>query len=248
MIKRNHQAVEVLSSYAENISPGHRKFTALRINDPNTEVGAEDLNAIRKLVPKIPFDALVLPKVEDPSTVIRASRSLNDKVPFWCMIETSRGVLRAASIAELACVDTLVLGTNDLTKDLHSRHTPSREPLLFSMSMCVLAARASGKFVLDGVHIDIHDDAGLRRASTQAKELGFDGKTLIHPKQIDTTHEVFSPSQEEVDHARKVVDAWEEAKNSGKGVVLVNGRLVEELHVHEAQRILDINQYIISNE
>lgn len=221
-----------------------KRFTALRINDPNTAFGLKDLDALKRLAPVFPFSAVVLPKVESPDTVTEVARVLNNSLPIWCMIETAKGVLRAASIAELPEVSTLVLGSNDLTKDLHARHTPSREPLLLSMATCVLAARAHRKAVLDGVHIDIDDDTGLRNACVQARDMGFDGKTLIHPRQIDITNEVFSPSATEIIQARKIVDAWEVAQKAGQGVVLVEGKLVEYLHVEDAQRLLNLHALI----
>jgi citrate lyase subunit beta/citryl-CoA lyase len=234
----------VLRFLQDNRADIRSKFVALRINDPASSVGAQDLEAIAKLGGELPLSAIVLPKVESPDAAASASRALKNALPVWCMIETARGVLAAPHIAAVPQVSTLVLGSNDLTKDLRARHTPSREPLLYSMSTCVLAARAHRKAVLDGVHIHIDDDAGLRAACKQARDIGFDGKTLIHPKQVDITNEVFSPSQEELKYAQKVVSAWEAAQQAGTGVVLVDGKLVEQLHVDDAVRLLEMHRQI----
>lgn len=235
----------VVSFLQENQQALRNKFVALRINDPATSVGAKDLETVTTLGNSLALSAIVLPKVESPDVPLGVARNLsNTPLPVWCMIETARGVLAAPEIAAVPQVSTLVLGSNDLTKDLRARHTPSRQPLLHSMSVCVLAARAYGKSVLDGVHIHIDDDEGLRAACVQARDMGFDGKTLIHPRQVDITNEVFSPSDAELEYARKVVSAWEEAQQVGQGVVLVDGKLVEQLHVDDAVRLLAIHRQI----
>jgi citrate lyase subunit beta/citryl-CoA lyase len=135
-------------------------------------------------------------------------------------------------------VAALVMGTSDLTKDLHARHTRDRHPLVTSLGLCVLAARAHGLAALDGVHLDLDDEPGFAAACHQAREMGFDGKTLIHPKTIALANEIFAPSPEEIAWARKVITAHAEAAAQGKGVVVVDRRLVENLHVEEAQHLV----------
>jgi citrate lyase subunit beta/citryl-CoA lyase len=161
------------------------------------------------------------------------------------MIETPLGVLRAAEIAaacpRLAC---LVVGTSDLVKDLRARHTPGRAEVLAALSLTVLAARAHGLAVLDGVHLDLADDAGFEAACRQGRDLGFDGKTLVHPRTIEVANRVFAPSEAELEGARRVVAAHAEAVAQGKGVVVVDGRLVEGLHVEAARRLLALAEAI----
>jgi citrate lyase subunit beta/citryl-CoA lyase len=164
------------------------------------------------------------------------------------MLETPRGILDAHAIAAATPrVGALVMGTSDLTKDLRARHTRAREPLLTSLGLCVLAARAAGVAALDGVHLDLDDDLGLATACRQAADLGFDGKTLIHPKQIDAANVAFSPTDTEVDWARRVVTAHGEAHAQGLGVVLLDGRLIENLHVEDAHRVLALARAIAAS-
>ncbi|MBI5121855.1 MAG: CoA ester lyase [Rhodospirillales bacterium] len=208
----------------------------LRVNGLATVWGEDDLRAAAQSK----ADAVLLPKVESAPDIHKAETLLgNFAGSIWCMIETPKGVLAAADIANasrrLGC---LVLGTSDLAKDLRCAHTPDRLPLLYSLSHVLLAARAHGLACLDGVHLDLNDEAGFERACLQGREMGFDGKTLIHPKTIEVANRVFSPSEAEVAQARNICAAFEAAKASGKGVVVVNGRLVEHLHVMEAKRIL----------
>jgi citrate lyase subunit beta/citryl-CoA lyase len=161
------------------------------------------------------------------------------------MIETPRAVLRAEEIAAAhPRVAGLVMGTSDLAKDLHAAHTPSRLPMLTALGLCLLAARACGLAILDGVHLDLDDDAGFAAACRQAAELGFDGKTLIHPKQIGPANEAFAPGAETLARARRIIEAHEHAAREGKGVVVVDGRLVEHLHVLEAQRQMRLAEAI----
>jgi citrate lyase subunit beta/citryl-CoA lyase len=154
-------------------------------------------------------------------------------------------VLAADAIAgaspRLAC---LVAGTTDLVKDLRARDVPGRAPVLAALATIVLAARAHGLAALDGVHLDLADDAGLEAACRQGRELGFDGKTLVHPRQIDAANRAFAPDAAEVAAARRIVDAYREAVAQGRGVTVVDGRLVEALHVDEAERILALSQAI----
>jgi len=155
------------------------------------------------------------------------------------MLETPLGILHAEEIAAShPQVAVLVMGTSDLVKDLHARHTRERLPLLTSLGLCVLAARAYGLAALDGVHLDLEDDAGFAAACYQAVELGFDGKTLIHPKTIATANTIFSPAPEDVAWARSIIAAYAQAVAAGRGVIVVEGRLIENLHMEEARRIV----------
>ena len=213
----------------------------VRVNCPlSTSWGRDDLRVISSLS----IDALILPKVESGDSVelaneiIRQYRGSN--IPIWTMIETAKGVLNAPMIAQHSSVECLVFGSNDLTKDLRAKQTPTREPLLFSMCQCILAARAAGKRVLDGVHVEFSDLSGLEQSCHQGRALGFDGKTLIHPSQIDAANAAYSPSNAEVDHARRVVEGWRQAEEAGLGVAVVDGKMVEALHAQEAQLVLEI--------
>ena len=161
------------------------------------------------------------------------------------MMETPKGILHAEEIAaaspRVAC---LVLGTSDLAKDLTARHTAMRLPMLTSLSICLLAARAYGLAVLDGVHLDLADDAGFEAACRQGVELGFDGKTLIHPKTLEPANRIFGPTVEEVAWSRKIIAAFAAAEAEGKGVVLVEGKLIENLHVADAKRVVALAEAI----
>jgi citrate lyase subunit beta/citryl-CoA lyase len=203
-----------------------RREVVVRVNGLSTPWGRADLAAVATSG----ADAVLLPKVESPEAVGQVLGAL------WCMLETPRGILNASAIAASPRVAALVMGTSDLTKDLHARHTRDRLPLLTSLGLCVLAARAAGVAALDGVHLDLEDDAGFAAACRQARDLGFDGKTLIHPRTIAAANEVFAPAAADVDWARRVIAAHAEAIAQGRGVVVLDGRLIENLHVEDAHR------------
>jgi citrate lyase subunit beta/citryl-CoA lyase len=218
---------------------GHRE-TVVRINGSGSPWETEDL----RVVASSGADAVLLPKVEDGGYVrgVEAALAAYRAPPglaIWAMIETPRGVLRADEIAgaggRLAC---LVAGTSDLVKDLGARHTAGRAEVLTALSLTLLAARAHGLGCLDGVHLHLDDEAGFEAACAQGRDLGFDGKTLIHPKTIATANRVFGPSAAELEQARRVMVAHAEAESFGLGVVVVDGRLVEALHVAAARRTL----------
>jgi citrate lyase subunit beta / citryl-CoA lyase len=163
----------------------------------------------------------------------------------WCMMETPLGVLHAEEIAaaspRVAC---LVMGTSDLAKDLHARHTRDRLPMLTSLGLCLLAARAYRLAILDGVHLDLADDQGFAASCAQGRELGFDGKTLIHPKTLEVANAAFAPAADEVAWSRRIIAAHAEAEASGKGIVLVDGKLIENLHVEDARRMVTLAEQI----
>lgn len=219
-----------------------RRELVLRVNGLSSDWGEDDLRAAAQSK----ADAVLLPKAESAGDIHRALALLAGFAgSIWCMIETPKGVLAAADIAgaspRLGC---FVLGTSDLAKDLRCAHTPDRLPLLYSLSHVLLAARAHGLACLDGVHLDLNDEAGFERACLQGREMGFDGKSLIHPKTIEAANRVFSPSEAEITQAKKICAAFDAAKAEGKGVVVVDGRLVEHLHAMEAKRILSLAEAI----
>ena len=214
----------------------------LRVNALDTPWGESDLGAAAAM----PIEAVLLPKVESAETV-RAAVALLDRLAaperlaVWCMLETPLGILNAREIAAASPrLEALVLGTSDLTKDLHARHTRDRLPLVTALGLALLAARAYGLAILDGVELDLADDEGFAASCRQGRELGFDGKTLIHPKQIAAANLAFAPSPEEIARSRRIVAAHAEAAAAGKGVVVVDGRVVENLHVADARRLLAV--------
>ncbi len=189
-------------------------------------------------------DAILLPKVESAGAVHQAETIMEasgapEGLSVWCMMETPLGMLHAEEIAEASPrVGALVMGTSDLAKDLYAAHTRDRLPMITALGLCMLAARAAGIAILDGVHLDLADDEGFAYSCRQGKELGFDGKTLIHPKTIDVANEVFGPSEEEVEWSRTIIAAHAEAEKEGKGIVVVDGKLIENLHVLNAERLV----------
>jgi len=222
----------------------------LRVNPIDTVWGHADLATAASL----PIDAVLLPKVENAERV-RVALDLLDalgarpELSVWCMIETPLGVLAAGDIAAASPrIAALVLGTSDLANDLHARPARDRLPLLTALGLVLLAARAYGRAVLDGVHLDLADADGFAAACRQGRDLGFDGKTLIHPDQIAPANAIFAPSAEEVARAGRLVGAYAEATASGKGAARFEGRLIEALHVAEARRTLALAAAISERE
>lgn len=217
-----------------------RRECIVRVNALDTPWGLDDVRAVAQAG----ADAVLLPKVESPAQLAALAQALDAAgapadLPLWAMAETPLGFLRLDAIAGgHARLAAIVVGTSDLVKDLHARHTPSRDETLLARSLAVMAARAHGLAVLDGVHLDLNDDAGLQDACRQGRDQGFDGKTLIHPRQIAAANAAFAPTPEELDTARKRLDAWKAAQAEGKGVAVVDGALVENLHASEAERVL----------
>ncbi len=218
----------------------------VRINALDTEWGADDVLAVATAG----ADGILLPKVEHATQLTELAQALRAAgapadIPIWAMAETPLGFLRLDDIAcghpQLAAI---VMGTSDLVKDLHARHTEGRTETLFARSLAVMVARAYDLIVLDGVHLDLNDEAGLAAACAQGRDLGFDGKTLIHPKQISAANAAFGPSEQELATAQKRLAAWRSAQAAGQGVVLVDGELVENLHIEEALRVLALARAI----
>jgi citrate lyase subunit beta / citryl-CoA lyase len=214
----------------------------VRINGLETPWGQADAQAAAKSN----ADVVLVPKVESAAHVRQVEAILEqsgapDTMTIWCMIETPLGILHAEQIANASPrLAGFVMGTSDLTKDLHAAHTPLRLPMLASLSISLLAARAYGLSILDGVYLNLEDDEGFGASCVQGRELGFDGKTLIHPKQVAKANEVFAPSDADVAWARKIIAAHAEAEAAGKGVVLVDGKLIENLHVVGARRQVEL--------
>ncbi len=227
-----------------------RRELVVRVNGLATPWGYEDLAAAATMK----ADAVLLPKVESADAVRQAEALLGaagapSGLALWCMMETPLGVLHAEEIAasspRVAC---LVMGTSDLAKDLHARHTRERLPMIASLGLCLLAARAYRLAILDGVHLDLGDDEGFAQSCRQGRELGFDGKTLIHPKTIAAANAAFAPAPDEVQWARRIIAAHAEAEAAGKGVVLVDGKLIENLHVEDARRTVALADQIAEME
>ncbi len=216
-----------------------RRETVVRVNALATPWGAADIAALAKAG----ADAILLPKIERVGDVRDAIAALDASgapadLPIWIMVETPRAILDIGAIAAAPRLRCLVAGTSDLGRDLRLRARPDRQGLLFALSAIVAAARAHGQDALDGVHLDLEDEAGLAEACRQGRDLGFDGKTLIHPKQIAAANQAFAPSPAEIEAAEAIRAAWAAARAAGKGIVVVKGRLVENLHAEEAERTL----------
>jgi citrate lyase subunit beta / citryl-CoA lyase len=220
---------------------GRREVT-IRVNGPGTPWHADDLRAAAEAGPA----AVVVPKVETAATVHEVERALEaagapDHTAIWAMVETPRAMLDAWEVAGASeRLTVLVMGTNDLAKELHAEHVPGRAPLLTGLSLALLAARESGKAILDGVYNDVRDLEGFEAECVQGRQFGFDGKTLIHPAQVEPCNRVFAPSAEQIERARRIVEAFEQAAAEGRGVVTVDGRMIENLHVEEARRVLTL--------
>ena len=217
-----------------------RREVMIRANALDTPWSRDDLIAIATSG----ADGVVLPKVNDADDVRIAADILEaagapNHLGLWAMIETPRGVINARDIADASPrLAGLCVGTADLAKDLHCAHPADRAPMLMALQTAVMVARAFGLYVLDGVHVDLDDAPGYEAACRQGRALGFDGKTLIHPKQVDIANAVFAPGADEITRAQRIVAAHEEAAKKGQGVTLLDGRLVEVLHVAEAKRLL----------
>ena len=216
---------------------GQRELV-VRVNGLDSPWGQDDIAAIAPTA----AHAILIPKVESAEMVREVERLMvgagaSETMGIMCMMETPLGILRADEIAgaspRLSC---LVMGTSDLVKDLNAKHTPERSPVLTSLSLCVLAARAHGLAVVDGVHLDLNDAEGFEAQCRQGRELGMDGKTLIHPKTVAAANAAFGPSESDVAQAKRIIEAHAEATRAGKGVVVLDGKLIENLHVEDAQR------------
>lgn len=220
-----------------------KREVAVRINALGSQWGSDDLAQVITT----PAAAVVLPKVESAEEVQAVAQRIPpaSAMAIWAMIETPKGVQNVEAIAQAhPRLRVLVMGTSDLAKELRIPHRPDRLGFLYALSRCVLAARAVGLDIIDGVQLDLDNESALRAVCEQGRDLGFDGKSLIHPKQIDIANAVFSPSDEQVRHAQQVIEAWSAAEQQGSGVAVLNGKLVENLHVAEAKRVLAVAEAI----
>ena len=217
-----------------------KREIAIRCNGLSTPWGKADVAAIARSG----ADAILVPKVESAADVASVVSLLDaagarPAMAVWAMMETPMGILRAEEVAgSHKRLQLFVMGTNDLVKDMRARHTPMRLPMVTALGLGMLAARAHGLTILDGVYNDIKDTEGFREVCKQGLEMGFDGKTLIHPSQVEPCNEIFAPSAAELETAGKIVTAFKAAQAEGKGVVTVDGRMVENLHVEQAERAL----------
>jgi citrate lyase subunit beta/citryl-CoA lyase len=223
-----------------------RREMAVRVNGADTDWHVDDLAAACAAGP----DAIVVPKVSSADAVLSLVEAMADHgapqhTKLWAMVETPYAMLHAEEIAAASeLLTVLVMGTNDLAKELNAEHVPGRQPLLTGLSLALLAARAAGKTIIDGVHNDVKDTQGFLAECKQGREMGFDGKTLIHPNQVTGANETFAPSPAAVNDASGILQAWEEG--GGRGVVTYNGRMIENLHVESAQRVLTMHESIIA--
>lgn len=226
---------------------GPRQLVA-RCNALATPWGEADIRALAAT----PVTSLCLPKVESVEQLQQVSALLEElqrpDMALWAMIETPAGVADVEAIAGYGRLTALLMGTTDLAYELRLPVDPGRTGLQYALSRCVLAARLAGVVVLDGVYLDIKNEAGLRAVCEQGRALGFDGKTLIHPGQIAVTNAVFGPDAAAVEHARRLLDCWEQATVQGRGVAVLDGKLIETMHVDEARRLLDAAAHIDSIE
>lgn len=221
-----------------------RRTVTIRVNGIGTEWHDADLAAASQAGP----DAIVVPKVDSAAQVHQLVDAMEkagapDHTRLWAMVETPVAILSALEIARASeRLAAFVLGTNDLVKELYAEHVPGRAPILPSLHTTLLAGRAAGIAVIDGVYNDVKDTEGFLAECEQGRQLGFDGKTLIHPGQVEGANEAFAPSEQAVEDARGLIQAWEDGR--GAGVVTYKGRMVENLHVESARRTLSIHEAI----
>lgn len=230
---------------------GHRELI-VRINAFDSPWAHDDIQSLAKVAS--PPDGILIPKVSSASEVCDAiavidASGCDRDIDIWLMAETPRCILNIAEVTSAhPRLKGLVLGTSDLSKDTRVRHTEDRLGFIAALNLCVYAARANGLEAIDGVQLDLENEAALKQSCEQGRDLGFDGKSLIHPKQLDIANDIFAPGKDEVDAAAAIISGFEEAAKEGKGVVVINGRLVEALHVEEAKRCLDLAAAIANQE
>jgi citrate lyase subunit beta/citryl-CoA lyase len=229
-----------------------KREIAVRVNGLDTPWGMDDIKAAVAVKP----DAILVPKINSAEDVARADKALADAgaasaLQLWCMIETPLAILNIQSIAAKVSSSRMtlwVMGTNDIAKELRAAHTPDRVPMLASLGLSVIAARAYGIVILDGVYNDIKNEPGFAAICVQGRDMGFDGKTLIHPSQVAPCNAIFSPDPETVAFARKTIEAFQAPENKGKGVLKVDGKMVEILHAEIAKRTVAIADAIAELE
>jgi citrate lyase subunit beta/citryl-CoA lyase len=218
------------------------RTVAIRANSIGTEWHEADVAAACAAGPH----AILIPKISSAQEVLDIEFALSSygapgDTKIWAMLETPQAALDAYEICSASeRLSVLVMGTNDMLKELYAESVPGRAPLSTALQMCLLGARAAGKSIVDGVYNDVRDPEGFEAECLQGKRFGFDGKTLIHPGQVEICNTVFSPSAEEIEHAHKVIEAFEQAEAAGAGVVTVDGRMIEHLHVESARRVISL--------
>lgn len=209
------------------------RMKTVRINGLDTEWGRADAEAAAQM----DCDAVLLPKVDSPAD-LDALAEITGDLPLWAMMETPRGMLNAPAIAAHPRLQGMVMGTNDLAKELQCRYRADRLPMMAGLGLCLLAAKAEGVVIVDGVYNAFKDAEGLAAECEQGRDMGFDGKTLIHPAQVEIANAAFAPSEAEIDLSQRQIAAFEAAEAEGQGVAVVDGKIVENLHVATAREIL----------
>ena len=235
-VSKKEDSRQLVIRQIENNDYGPRAVV-VRVNDLGTKWGEQDVAAVANL----PIQAILVPKVSeirDISRMVDLLNRLGSELPIWIMVETPLAIININELARQPRVTALVMGTSDLVVDLCAEHLEERQNISYALQRSIIAARAFGKKILDGVHLDFRDLDSLRNVCRLGKSMGFDGKTLIHPDQIPVANDAFSPSEAELDKAKRVIDAWRSAQTRGSGVVEVDGTLVESLHVEEAKRLI----------
>ena len=235
-VSKKEDSRQLVIRQIENNDYGPR-VVVVRVNGLGTKWGEQDVAAVANL----PIQAILVPKVSeirDISRVVDLLNRLGSELPIWIMVETPLAIININELARQPRVTALVMGTSDLVVDLCAEHLEERQNISYALQRSIIAARAFGKKILDGVHLDFRDLDSLRNVCRLGKSMGFDGKTLIHPDQIPVANDAFSPNEAELDKAKRVIDAWRSAKTRGSGVVEVDGTLVESLHVDEAKRLI----------
>ena len=229
------EKIAARTTLTEALSTGGygNRLKIIRINGCDTPWGKDDVTAAVAMKP----DALLIPKVSSPADLDIVA-DIAGGLPLWAMMETPAGMLNAAAIAAHPALSGMVMGTNDLAKELQTRFRQDRMPLVTGLGMCLLAAKAEKLAIVDGVYNAFKDDEGLRAECEQGRDMGFHGKTLIHPAQISIANEAFAPNSDEIDLARRQIEAFDQAHAAGQGVAVVDGQIVENLHVATARAIL----------
>ena len=216
---------------------GHRELV-VRVNSLATEWGSADVQQFSEA----DISAMLFPKVETIYQLEKIDELLSSTgrsdLTRWIMIETPRGVLELETLTDHSYVEAIVMGTSDLVKELRAKHTETRSNLDYALQRCVMVARSRGLDIFDGVHLDYQNLDTLRQSCIAGRDIGFDGKTLIHPTQVKIANEVFGYSEDDYEHAKRVLGVWEQAVESGKGVAVLDGQLVENLHAEESERIV----------
>lgn len=238
LAEQKQNARKALIDTCTSVDFAHRELL-VRINAVTTPLWREDIRAAMQSK----INGIVVPKVEHPRQITQLTNAMQDQgnkpAQLWPMIETPLGVVNSFAIAQATLVCALIVGTADLAMSMSVTYEPERRGLTSALSQIVLAARASNASVIDGVFMNIQDQKGLEIECNQGKVLGFDGKSLIHPNQLSVANHVFSPTSLELEHARRIIDAWNYGRDNDAGVCVLDNKLVEYLHVQQAQRLLN---------